>query len=88
MTNHTPAPWVVDEDGDIIGVKSRGYCVAAGDVAGIGIDNPADRDLILAAPDMYEALEEVRNFMDTLGIWAPKTYERVCDALKKARGEV
>lgn len=86
MTNHTPAPWVVDEDGDIIGIKSRGYCVAAGDVAGIEIDNPADRDLILAAPDMYEALRRAKSILRMTGE-SPSALRVISLALKKAQGE-
>lgn len=88
MVNHTPAPW---HDGDACGNiwhtggdgRNRGVILGCGD--GIAINNDADRDLILAAPDMYEALLVVEASMK--GTNEGFVYRWVRDALKKARGE-
>lgn len=60
-TNHTPGPWHIDEDGMV--TTDEGYYVASVEALGI-CDDPEARQnllqrtrLILAAPDMLEALE-------------------------------
>ncbi len=60
-TKHTPGPWIADEDGWI--ADSSGTYVV--DYAGCGTheaywSNPADKALVLAAPDLLEALQELR----------------------------
>lgn len=91
MTNHTPAPWVIDNEGDISGFdrNQRSSCVAMASIDGEGIKFPreADRDLILAAPDMYEALVAAKALMDIRNDYGV-VYHEICNALKKARGEV
>lgn len=88
MSNHTPAPWGIDTDGAIIGCQVKYKAIAEGaSCEGVRIYNPADRDLILAAPDMYEALSYVMGFVLRRGCPDAKLYTMVSDALKKARGE-
>lgn len=86
MTKHTPAPWIMGNEGDIVGwpeLSGHGEFVAiGGGLEGIKINNPADRDLILAAPDMYEALGRVLDFTVS-----SELREIVCNALKKAQGD-
>lgn len=91
MTNHTPAPWVIDNEGDVtwFGNEHEGECECVafgrGD-EGIYFRNEADRALILAAPDMYEALVAAKAHMDIEGSRG-FVYTVICGALKKARGE-
>lgn len=91
MANHTPAPWHDDNYyGNIWhasddGSETRGVIMGSGD--GIAINNPADRDLILATPDMYDALYSAKALMDVRNDYGV-VYDEICGALKKARGEV
>lgn len=88
MTNHTPAPWVVDGYGDILSER-RGEISVVATVCNDEIEiTKADRDIILAAPDMYEALKAV--FDDGVAFLCSGERVRwlVINALKKARGEV
>lgn len=86
MTNHTPAPWDVDEYGDILSERNGEISIVA-TVYNDEIEiNKADRRLILAAPDMYEALESAKALMDVRNDYGV-VYDRICDALKKSRGE-
>lgn len=87
MTNHTPAPW---DDNDVYGNiwhenERRRTPVVEGSGNGLAFNNAYDRDLILAAPDMYEALEDALEYLD--GNETLTIYWTVFDALQKARGE-
>lgn len=85
MAEHTPAPWHDDDECQNIwhnnNGRNRGVVLGCGD--GIAINNPADRDIILAAPDMYEALCSVHAFMDSRGMQDVGVYGAVCRALDK-----
>ncbi len=91
MSKHTPAPW---HDGDECGNiwhtgsdgRNRGVVLGCGD--GLAINNDADRDLILAAPDMYEALQKIHGMLEAAGQDAHIMHAWASRALKKARGEV
>lgn len=87
VVGYTPAPWFIDEGGDICGtVSGKSTWVAVGGCEETGIDfkSDADRDLILAAPDMYEALLVVEAALE--GANGGFIYRQVSNALKKARG--
>lgn len=88
MTNHTPAPW---DDNDVYGNiwhenERRRTPVVEGSGNGLAFNNAYDRDLILAAPDMYEALDSAKALLDVRNDYGV-VYADICDALKKARGE-
>ena len=66
-TQHTPGPWTFHREsscdrGDSYGVRAPAphYCV----VPTLNI-NPADARLIAAAPDLLEALQQIKQRLDT-----------------------
>lgn len=93
MSKHTPGPWSND-DGDIIG-PDGGY-IAYGHTGQRAIDIDEDANLIAAAPDLLEALEELVIAADTFsvsGVYFNSFKEnfaalkKAMTALEKARGE-
>lgn len=93
MTNHTPGPWFIDDYGDIVrnipDLDPMSYpIVLMSTRKGVDIDNDADRDLILAAPDMYEALLKIHGMLEAAGQDAHIMHAWAVRALKKARGEL
>lgn len=88
-TQHTPGPWIADGNGIHKGTR----CVATTHTEPKE-QRDADAHLIAAAPDLLEALRELREWVDA---WTPKfTYEpeygstarRVYDAIAKAEGRM
>lgn len=100
MSNHTPVPWGCSNEGwgdgmaDVRGPNGENVCripifsdCPSGD--GEQIDSEffyADRALILAAPDLLEALELV---LSQIGGWGADTspLDKARAAIAKARGE-
>ena len=59
--SHTPGPWKVMGEDVVLMRDEREVVAWVGDIDGQMIDNA---HLIAAAPDMLEALEEVKNELD------------------------
>lgn len=94
MNKHTPGPWIADEDGWIKG--GDGEVI---EYAGCGSheaywNKQEDKALVLAAPDLLEALEQLIEFLE------PMRFDRKSDdnraialevaaraAIARARGE-
>lgn len=57
MGKHTEGPWVADEDGWIAGSNGETVCEYAGCGSHAAEWNEADLNLVLAAPELLEALE-------------------------------
>ena len=55
MSAHTPGPWTIDMDG-----IERGAEVCAGDDQSVANCSKEDARLIAAAPELLEALQELR----------------------------
>lgn len=89
MNAHTPAPWTWDdEDDELRGGPERtivldGVSWNTGD-AGVACDNPDDRALIAAAPELLAALEAVLAF-ETDEVNGP--WPQAVAAIKKAKGQ-
>lgn len=94
MTGFTKGPWRVDdsvhgEEGGIVHIKSDGYsemCTMFASALENEDEFLANANLIAAAPDLYETLDRLVNW-----IWSEHGMtDRVNDAVKalaKARGE-
>lgn len=87
---HTPGPWEVyseclsGENGDV--------CVAYGAYASSFIvDNPADISLIEAAPELLEALKQVRKdlnwMLNNRQFLNDHVFDYIDEVIKKAEGE-
>jgi hypothetical protein len=87
--NHTPGPWTTRESPEHWGridviIHSEDTDVATAWRGGTEA-NRANANLIAAAPDLLEALEEVLGWETLCPI---EVYERARAAIRKARGEV
>lgn len=108
----TPGPWTLTKNGEVLCGEAvpiprieiaevfdevgHSYFVASNAVPG---DSHYDAHLIAAAPDLYEALENVRNLISegaehgfnyNEGDWADRLFKsqaKSSAALRKARGE-
>lgn len=96
LNNHTPGPWRHDRDDNRYGavVSDVPPGCEGHDTSGYGgyliaesISGMANRDLIAAAPDLLESLEEVLRMTTQMfdGLM-PAWRRRACDAVMKARG--
>lgn len=86
MIGITKGPWGKDRYGAIFG--ANGEQVLFEGMAMSGISTPttrANRDLVCAAPDLLEALENLENDNGQIpsGAW-----DLVCSAIAKARGHI
>lgn len=100
MTEHTPGPWEAAALGTIIrtktGVNERGGMTGGVLVAQFfGADRPAEADvnLMVAAPDMYDALITALPYLETAEsdeAYKPgavaKVVKQVRNAISKAEG--
>lgn len=60
MSGHTPAPWIVKENGTMVCVYAGGFNVAAIGSKNCPEDNaPANARLIAAAPDLLAACQTI-----------------------------
>lgn len=94
----TPGEWV-SVNGHCVIVKNSGggigYPSVPGTIASLNDGeyientNAADAHLIAAAPDLYEALDEMTQFVDRVVKYvdADMFIDKATDALSKARGE-
>ena len=88
----TKGPWYIAEEdweakGDITVIYNNDGEEVLGIIGYIKIDEP-DLQLIAAAPDMYEALEEVWRILDsTMPLSRDNRADRIKRILRKARGE-
>ena len=89
MSKHTKGPWkavrTVAPKGWVIGREDGLYDIAIVRDGSALEDNQANARLIAAAPDLLEALEDVRHNVDSD---EPEMWHRVNAAIAKARGEV
>ena len=91
MNKHTPGPWIADEDGWIKG--GDGEVI---EYAGCGSheaywNKQEDKALVLAAPDLLEALEmcerSMRSVLPDFNQFDQAAYEKARSAIARARGE-
>ena len=91
--NHTPAPWHVEFRQNYGGTKSAEHIVSEnGDLICEGIhwnkNGEADAQLIAAAPELLEALEEVLLTEGRgLDCWERDTFNKARAAVAKATGK-
>ena len=80
---HTPGPWNTS-------AYDGGWdCIRDGSgqiIAKLGANNPANADLIAAAPDMLAALKTAHHRMGNIGCDYDRDddFKQVCDAIAKA----
>lgn len=95
MTEHTPTPWQSVETRDSFEVQDK-YGTVIAEVYQIGEDfdggpwphAEANRNLILAAPDLLAALEEAHEALrKTRGYFTGTAAARIVRAIAKARGQ-
>lgn len=85
MSKHTPGPWRFDTFGELTS-NSHGILWVNNDEH-IVYNNHHDRPLIEAAPDLLEALKDLRSCIDeTRGSDAHKALLKADEAIKKAEG--
>ena len=100
MSAHTPGPWSWRPpfyvEGDDVGRQFKGidgpgdeYVLEYANCGSheVWVDNPADARLIIAAPDLLEALLELWSVRGFAAAVPQGTIERVRAAIAKARGE-
>ena len=89
MSKHTPGPWqVVDSWNDYMVESQNGEEIIWQDGPhNTPTINKANARLIAAAPDLLDALVMVLDDPNALD-GRPRTYEIVCAAIAKAKGEV
>lgn len=94
--NHTRGPWFLINDHCVGGPIEPGWEEAGCGIAHCGMrartrdEAKANATLISAAPDMYEALEAIRDFYirDAPDDEMPKLRQQIIAALEKADGYV
>jgi uncharacterized membrane protein len=89
--SYTPGPWVVYDDSND-GKTNRIEIAALGKTIARIYQSVPEKDLpnahlISAAPDLYEALQEIVDATDTGWEHLDEMFTRARAALKKARGE-
>lgn len=92
---HTPGPWAFDKfgSGRLQAGKNGLYLGTFSESCGLGNAAEANKSLIVAAPDMLDALREFVEVMDSLPssdetslrVW--DTYHTAVAAIKKSSGE-
>jgi hypothetical protein len=83
--SYTPGPW--KHRPSMYGRQYRYVQIGKDADYTTGNVNAADARLISAAPDLYEALQEIVDATDTGWEHLDATFTRARAALKKARGE-
>ena len=86
----TPGPWRVDADGDVIapdGPVAGPFYPDNFDTWPTWEQRKADAHLIAAAPDLYAALEAIRDNEVVRAICPSPLWGKMADAMIKARGE-
>lgn len=84
MSKFTPGPWSYDPYDNAI-IKEKIEDIAF--IARTNENGENDRNLIIAAPEMYEALEAVTDFMRDTGMESSDEYAIAEAALNKANGD-
>jgi len=84
MSKHTEGPWAACEDGWIEGANGETVCEYAGCGSHAAEWNEADLNLVLAAPDLLEALEACMDYGSITG--ADWVAEKARAAITKAKG--
>lgn len=89
--NHTPGPWTLNPARSTrVDLIDNPKGEAVGEVVWVDVRNPADARLIVAAPELLEALKAFVETMDSLPpsdetslrVW--DRYQDAKDAIKKA----
>ena len=78
MSKHTPGPWVPEIYGE------RNYVVGPDDKSVASITRKEDANLIAAAPDLLEALEEIASYPS---LDAQELMRIARKAIARAKGE-
>jgi len=84
MGKHTEGTWAACEDGWIEGANGETVCEYAGCGSHAAEWNEADLNLVLAAPDLLEALEACMDYGSITG--ADWVAEKARAAITKAKG--
>lgn len=87
MSNHTPAPWILDYDKgigrDVLSLKHGGICTVRRAGRHDDATFKANADLIAAAPELLEALKELYEYTRKLTM-----LREGLDACTKARAAI
>lgn len=87
MAKFTKGPWVVAKGEHYACVKSGGGVICDARIVNSVLPSTADLNLIAAAPDLYEALSDVVDFISALGYENSDQYQAAVYTLAKVRGE-
>jgi len=87
-TQHTPGPWRRDESGFIVaGIGDTYVAVAVADCSDTDIDErEANKSLIIAAPELLDALDACENWLGEFGADSPDT--GLCGLVEQARAAI
>ncbi len=91
--SYIPGPWEMRRDGFVYAANGERVCSPHSTLPDSAKwseqlkDLKANARLISAAPDLYEALQEIVDATDTGWEHLDATFTRAREALKKARGE-
>lgn len=84
MSKHTPGPWRVIETDDAVMIGPDQFMTATYIIKASGFESSerrANAHLIAAAPEMLEALEDLRRF-----VWSNSHLKALDELIAKAKG--
>lgn len=84
---HTPAPWRSESGYKWVNIRADEGVIADMRIIEGAPRRPADVHLIVAAPDLLEALEEMVTMVKMDGFGSYHALDLAEKAIKKARGE-
>lgn len=85
---HTPAPWRSESGYKWVNIRADEGVIADMRIIDGAPRRSADVDLIVAAPDLLEALEEMVDMVRMDGFGSYQALDIADKAIKKARGEL
>lgn len=86
MSKHTKWPWS-HRNGRIFQTDYDALTIANVARAFDGDYSPSNGDLIAAAPELLEALEQTQSLLERLGLQSSDEYQANAAAIAKAKGE-
>lgn len=92
QTKHTPGPWNLSEDGDLVIGKRGPFRLVKGFMAAGGMPDAAEAlanaNLIAAAPELLQACKDALAAFEYNGFYNPYQIGGLKDAIAKAEGTV